>query len=179
LDISRTLFAKTYLLITQPNRKWCELEGTPPKSPWYKRPLIVQIVAPILIVLAVGAGVGAAGLGVSQLVGGPNVFSTTASSSPAPSSVSVTILNGTGTQQSLNFQPSSVTVATGGTVTWTNNDPVPHTVTSVSVPSGASSFDSGQMNYTATFKVTFTIDGTYNYVCTYHPWMHGTVTVTG
>jgi plastocyanin len=132
-----------------------------------------------LIVLAVGAGVGAAGLGVSQLVGGPNVFSTTASSSTAPISVSVTILNGTGTQQSLNFQPSSVTIAKGGTVTWTNNDPVPHTVTSVSVPSGASSFDSGQMNYTAIFKVTFTIDGNYNYVCSYHPWMHGTVTVTG
>jgi len=132
-----------------------------------------------LIVLAVGAGVGAAGLGVSQLVGGPNVFTTTSSGSPPPSSVSVTILNGTGTQQSLNFQPSSVNVAKGGTVTWTNSDPVPHTVTSVSVPSGASSFDSGQMNYTATLKVTFTIDGTYNYVCSYHPWMHGTVIVTG
>jgi len=179
LDIDGLLFAKTYLLIPQPNRKWCELEGTPPKSAWYKRPLIVQIVAPILIVLAVGAGVGAAGLGVSQLVGGPNVFSTTASSSPAPSSAIVTILNGTGTQQSLNFQPSSITVAKGGTVTWTNNDPVPHTVTSVSVPYGASAFDSGQMNYTATFKVTFTVDGTYNYVCSYHPWMHGTVIVTG
>ncbi|TMI74540.1 hypothetical protein E6H11_02390, partial [Candidatus Bathyarchaeota archaeon] len=53
------------------------------------------------------------------------------------------------------------------------------TVTSVSVPSGASNFDSGQMNYTATFKVTFSVDGTYNYVCSYHPWMHGTVIVTG
>jgi plastocyanin len=156
------------------------LESTPPKLPWYKKPLIVQIIAPVLIVLAVGACVGLAGVGVSQLLGGPNVFSSTASSGPAPSSVSVTILNGTGIQQSLNFQPASVTVAKGGTVTWTNNDyRVPHTVTSVSVPSGASSFDSGQMNYTATFKVTFSIDGTYNYVCSYHPWMHGTVTVTG
>ena len=33
------------------------------------------------------------------------------------------------------------------------------------------------MNYTATFKVTFSIDGTYNYVCSYHPWMHGTFAV--
>src|SRR5256886_5800511 len=135
---------------------------------------MVEIIAPVLIVLAVGACIGLAGVGVSQLLGGPNVFSTTASSSPAPSSVSVSILNGTGIQQSLNFQPASVTVAKGGTVTWTNNDPVPHTVTSVSVPSGASAFDSGQMNYTATFKVTFAVDGTYNYVCSYHPCMHGT-----
>jgi plastocyanin len=157
-----------------------ELASTPPKQPWYKRPLIVQIIAPVLIVLAVGACVGLAGVGVSQLFGGPNVFSTMASNGSAPSSVSVSILNGTGIQQSLNYQPASVTVAKGGTVTWTNNDyQIAHTVTSVSVPSGASSFDSGQMNYTATFKVTFSVDGTYTYVCSYHPWMHGTVIVTG
>jgi len=156
------------------------LGSTPPKLPWYKKPLIVQIIAPVLIVLAVGACVGLAGVGVSQLLGGPNVFSTMTSNGPAPSSVSVTILNGTGIQQSLNYQPASVTVAKGGTVTWTNNDyQIPHTVTSVSVPSGGSSFDSGQMNYTATFKVTFSVDGTYNYVCSYHPWMHGSVIVTG
>ena len=141
---------------------------------------MVEIIAPVLIVLAVGACIGLAGVGVSQLLGGPNVFSTMASNGPAPSSVSVTILNGTGIQQSLNYQPASVAVAKGGTVTWTNNDyQIPHTVTSVSVPSGASSFDSGQMNYTATFKVTFSVDGTYNYVCSYHPWMHGSVIVTG
>jgi plastocyanin len=156
------------------------LASTPPKSPWHEKPVIIQVVAPILIVLAVGAGVGAASLGITQLVGGPNVFSIASSSGPAPTSVSVSILNGTGIQQSLNFQPSSVTVAKGGTVIWTNNDKnIPHTVTSTSVPAGAASFDSGQMNYTATFKVTFTVDGTYNYVCSYHPWMHGTVTVTG
>ena len=156
------------------------METASPKSPWYKKPLIIQVIAPILIVLAVGAGVGLVGLGVTRLIGGPNVFSTTTSSGPGPSSVSVTIVNGTGIQQSLNFQPSSVTVAKGGTVTWTNNDKnIPHTVTSVSVPAGAAAFDSGQMNYTATFKVTFNVDGTYNYVCSYHPWMHGTVIVTG
>src|SRR5438552_1031011 len=90
-----------------------ELASTPPKQPWYKKPLIVQIIAPVLIVLAVGACVGLAGVGVSQLLGGPNVFSTMASNGPAPSSVSVTILNGTGIQQSLNYQPASVTVAKG------------------------------------------------------------------
>src|SRR5205807_5300189 len=93
-----------------------ELESTPPKLPWYKKPLIVQIIAPVLIVLAVGACVGLAGVGVSQLLGGPNVFSTMASNGPAPSSVSVTILNGTGIQQSLNYQPASVTVAKGGKI---------------------------------------------------------------
>ena len=144
-----------------------------------KNDWLIAIVVPILIVLAIGAGVGAAGLGVAALLGGPNVFSLSSSSGPAPSSVSISILNGTGNQQSLNYQPSSVTVAKGGTVTWTNNDPVAHTVSSVSVPSGASTFNSGMMNYTATFKVTFTVDGTYTYLCSYHPWMHGTIIVTG
>jgi plastocyanin len=64
-------------------------------------------------------------------------------------------------------------------VTWKNNDPVPHTVTSTSVPSGANSFDSGNMNGNATYTVTFTVDGTYQYKCTYHPWMHGTINVVG
>jgi len=68
----------------------------------------------------------------------------------------------------------------GGKVTWTNNDPVPHTVTSTfNIPSGATSFDSGNMNQNATYTVTFTVAGTYQYTCTYHPWMHGTVVVTG
>ncbi len=86
---------------------------------------------------------------------------------------------GVGSTQGLNYNPASVSVAKGGKVTWTNNDPVPHTVTSTSVPSGASSFDSGNMNQNATYTVTFTVDGTYQYKCTYHPWMHGTLTVTG
>src|SRR6266567_3236232 len=121
-------------------------------------------------------------LNASHLTGGPRVFSLSNSSNNAPSSIGASIPKGVGTVPSLNFQPSSVTVAKGGTVTSTNNDPVLHTVTSTSVPSGASTFDSGPMNSTdntATFKESFTVDGVYNYTCTYHPWMHGTVIVTG
>ncbi len=55
----------------------------------------------------------------------------------------------------------------------------PHTITSTIWPSGASSFDSGNMNWNATYKHTFTVADTYQYVCSYHPWMHGTVVVTG
>jgi amicyanin len=140
----------------------------------------------ILIVLAVGAGIGLAGLGVYQLATGIPIFSPSSSNpsnsnsnSNASRAVSVSIPNGVGSTQGLNYAPVNVTVAKGGTVTWTNNDPVPHTVTSTSVPSGASSFDSGNMNQNAVYTVTFTVDGTYQYKCTYHPWMHGTVTVTG
>ena len=85
---------------------------------------------------------------------------------------------GVGSDQSLNFQPASLTVAPGTTVTWKNLDSVAHTVTSTSVPSGAKSFNSGNMPPGATFQVTLTVPGTYHYYCTYHSWMVATVTVS-
>ena len=139
----------------------------------------VDLLVPILTVLAIGAGIGLASAGIYQLATGSPIFTTSSSSLGVPSSVSVSIPNGVGTTQGLNYVPVTVTVAKGGTVTWTNNDPTPHTVTSTSVPLGASNFDSGQMNYTKTYQHTFTVAGTYQYVCSYHPWMHGTIIVTG
>jgi len=149
------------------------LESTPPKKMNYEK-----LIVPILIVLAVGAGCGLAGLGVYQLTTGSSIFAFS-SSNTGSSTVSVSMPKGVGGTQGLNYDPASVTLAKGGKVTWTNNDPVPHTVTSTSVPAGASTFDSGNMNQNATYTVTFTVDGTYQYKCTYHPWMHGTVVVTG
>ena len=152
------------------------MQGAPSQKIKY-----AELIVPILIVLAVGAACGLAGLGVYQLTTGSPIF---AFSSPntGGSTISVSIPKGVGSTQGLNFDPASVTVAKGGKVTWTNRDPVPHTVTATSWPSGASRFDSGNMNEndtSNTFTETFTVTGTYQYVCTYHPWMHGTVVVTG
>jgi amicyanin len=149
------------------------LEAAPKKkSDW------VQIVAPILTVIAIGAAIGLGSAGIYQLATGAPIYSIS-SSTTGGSTVNVSLPNGVGNSQGLNYAPASVSVAKGGKVTWTNNDPVPHTVTSTSVPSGASMFDSGNMNANATYTVTFTVAGTYQYKCSYHPWMHGTVIVTG
>ncbi len=149
------------------------METTPKKkNDW------VQIVASILIVIAIGAGIGLGSAGIYQLSTGVPIFSIS-SATAGGSTVNVSMPNGIGNSQGLNYAPASVNVAKGGKVTWTNNDPVPHTVTSTSVPSGANSFDSGNMNANATYTITFNVDGTYLYKCTYHPWMHGTVIVTG
>ncbi len=81
------------------------------------------------------------------------------------------------------YDPIDLTVAVGATVRWTNLDGVAHTVTSgtsdgaVVSPDGM--FDSGFLNQDDTFTYTFTEPGTYPYFCTPHPWMQGTVTVTG
>jgi len=93
--------------------------------------------------------------------------------------VNVSIPNGTGASSSLNFSPSSITVVMGvnNTVTWTNDDSAVHTVTSLSIPTGAQAFNDGSLSPGATFSVTFTAPGTYQYHCSIHPWMTGTVIV--
>ncbi len=63
------------------------------------------------------------------------------------------------------FNPSSLAVPQGTTVTWTNNDDTDHTVTSTS---GPASFDSGIIAPGGTFSFTFTQPGTYGYMCTIH-----------
>jgi plastocyanin len=77
--------------------------------------------------------------------------------------------------QDFAFGPADLTVAVGDTVTWTNNDSAPHTVTS---SSGPTSFDSGNLATGGTFSFTFDTAGTYAYFCEIHPDMTGTITVT-
>jgi nitrite reductase (NO-forming) len=79
------------------------------------------------------------------------------------------------------YDPNTVTVKVGDTVTWTNGDPTMHTVTSgtsannVGTPSGV--FDSGLLAEGATWSFTFNEAGEFAYYCTPHPWMIGKVIV--
>ena len=74
----------------------------------------------------------------------------------------------------LAFDPSAITVPTGTTVAWTNEDAVPHTVTSTD---GA--FDSGIFDPGDRFAFTFNEPGSFPYACQLHPQMQGTVTAEG
>jgi plastocyanin len=71
----------------------------------------------------------------------------------------------------LAFNPSSIDVKVGDTVTWTNNDNVGHTVT------GDGGLDSGTIEPGGTFSKKFDTAGTYQYHCSVHPSMTGTVVV--
>ncbi|MDA4128267.1 MAG: plastocyanin/azurin family copper-binding protein [Thaumarchaeota archaeon] len=88
----------------------------------------------------------------------------------------IVIVQGAGTQGNAAgyFSPSNFTAKVGQTVTWSNGDGSTHTVTS----KGSSLFDSGNIASGGTFSYTFTQAGTYQYYCTIHPWMIGTVVVT-
>jgi len=76
------------------------------------------------------------------------------------------------------YIPYEVKVAVGETVTWSNNDNEPHTVTAGSAAGGPSGeFDSSLFMTRTTFSHTFEKEGKFNYFCMVHPWMDGVVTV--
>jgi LPXTG-motif cell wall-anchored protein len=70
------------------------------------------------------------------------------------------------------FAPPSITIQVGGTVTWSNDGQVAHTVTA-----NSGSFDSGNLNPGQSFGHTFSQPGTFAYYCQYHQGMKGSVTV--
>ena len=71
------------------------------------------------------------------------------------------------------FAPGKITVHPGDTVTWTNQDSIPHTATSLD----GKSFDSGTIDPNASWSFTFTKAGVYKYRCAIHPDMQGEVDV--
>jgi plastocyanin len=74
--------------------------------------------------------------------------------------------------KSFMFMPANVTVSAGSTVTWSNLDEEPHTVTS-----DTGLFRSGGIDGGGSFSFKFVKPGTYKYNCSIHPQMIGTVTV--
>jgi amicyanin len=70
------------------------------------------------------------------------------------------------------FLPQRITVKAGTTVTWINEDDVPHTVASSS-----KAFKSKALDTADKFSFTFTTPGTYDYFCSLHPHMTGAVVV--
>jgi plastocyanin len=80
--------------------------------------------------------------------------------------------------QNIQFDPAEVTVNTGETVTWTNDEAVAHDVDGSGPGGDFSSGPEGGMNEGDEFAFTFDEPGTYDYVCRVHaPGMAGTVTV--
>jgi len=70
------------------------------------------------------------------------------------------------------FGPQALTVTPGTTVTWINQDDIPHTVVA-----GDRSFKSKVLDTDERFSFTFTKTGEYGYFCSLHPHMVGKVIV--
>ncbi|MDB5680101.1 cupredoxin family copper-binding protein [Sphingomonas bacterium] len=84
---------------------------------------------------------------------------------PAPAPAKVHISNFT-------FGPKALTVKVGQTVTWTNDDDIPHTVVATDKSFRSKVLDTGQ-----SFSFTFTKAGAFAYFCSLHPMMTGKIVV--
>ena len=70
------------------------------------------------------------------------------------------------------FAPQRLTIKAGTTVTWTNRDDIPHTVTAAD-----RAFKSKVLDTDETYSFTFPTAGEYKYFCSLHPHMTGTIVV--
>jgi amicyanin len=103
------------------------------------------------------------GISTAALAGAGAVLTTAAAAAPAGATVSI---------DNFTFSPPTITVAAGSTVTWVNQDDIPHTVVA-----SDKAFKSKVMDTDEKFSFTFTRPGEYAYFCSLHPHMVGKVVV--
>jgi plastocyanin len=89
------------------------------------------------------------------------------------SGTAVSIVSGASSRGSGAYAPNPLTITSGTTVTWTNNDSVTHTSSSDT----AGVFDSGSIPAGGKFSFMFQTKGMVNYHCSIHPGMIGSIVV--
>jgi len=119
----------------------------------------------------------------ATMMGASNATNATGASGGNTTTSSVSIVPGASTLTTDAYSPNPIQVSVGTTVTWTNNDSQPHTVTSGSNGQPDNKFNSSPnftplLNPGQTFSFTFTEAGNYPYFCSLHPNMVGTVSVS-
>jgi plastocyanin len=72
------------------------------------------------------------------------------------------------------FQPTTLNITVGTTVTWSNTTQAQHTATS----NDGTTFNSGTINPGSSYSFTFKKKGTFAYHCNFHPFMKATIIVS-
>lgn len=107
------------------------------------------------------------------LAEGLSGVATTAASTPTDDSAADSAEATTVDIKDLAYQPTTIEIPVGATVTWTNSDTVPHTVTA----RDRAALQSGTLDPGATFSQTFAAPGTFDYFCEFHANMKGSIVV--
>jgi len=94
----------------------------------------------------------------------PIVLPARAQSTAAANSISI---------DNFTFNPPTLTVKAGTTITWTNKDDIPHGIASANNAFSRSK----ALDTDDSFSFTFTTPGTYQYFCYIHPHMTATIVV--
>jgi len=135
--------------------------------------MYLMLIAALLIIALPLAGCTGSGNTAGTTASVTTVASTTASTTAASTTAASTTAATTSvTIESFLFNPASLTIKAGETVTWTNKDSVAHTITE-----DKGIFDSGSVNSGATYSFTFKTAGTFTYHCAIHPSMTGKIIV--
>ena len=125
--------------------------------------------AVLVLALACGGGGGGGGGGITN----PPPPPPSGPSNPSTASVNMTSSTDAYGYESNAFNPVSVTIARNGTVSWVNNTSVAHSV-SFTTSGAPANIPSHTM---AVNSRTFPTAGTFNYMCSNHPAMTGSVVV--
>lgn len=127
---------------------------------------LVAATAGLLVAFAAG-GCGSASRSSSSKTApsGPTTASQAATTPATRKPVRVAISN-------FAYTPTTITIHARTKITWINHDSTAHTATAAD-----HAFDSGTINPGASRSITVTKPGTYQYICSFHPFMHGTIIV--
>ena len=113
-----------------------------------------------------------AGIAVCTLLGLPALSRAAQGNSVTPATQVAKVEGPQVTIDNFTFSPATLTVPSGTTVTWTNQDDMVHTVTEANRGFSSQGLETGD-----TYAHTFTAPGTYTYFCALHPRMTATVVV--
>jgi amicyanin len=111
--------------------------------------------------------------GMPAMTAMPSTASTPATAGSSATAPAAPVGSNAVTIDNFKFDPATLTVPVGTTVTWTNNDEEPHTIAAKD-----GSFHSPTLDTKGTYSFTFSKPGSYDYICSIHPFMTGTVVVT-
>lgn len=133
------------------------------------RPTLVAII--VVAILVIGGAVALtnrSNSGNNTTQNKSNTNSTSSNSNQTPASGSVDIKN-------MMFTPPQISIQKGGTVTWKNNDNIAHTV--INDLNNVGGPASGNIEPGSTYSFTFNKTGSFQYHCSIHPSMRGTIVV--
>jgi plastocyanin len=147
-------------------------EGDPPVFAGVTKHL--RILAPLLAAAALAAGCGGGSSDSTTTAGDGYGAPAKAAATTAPAQPKAKASAATVEMSNTTFQPQTIDVKVGDTVTFVNKDEIAHTATA-----GDKSFDSKTLEAGATFAFKPTKAGRIDYVCLFHPGMTGTINVSG
>ena len=131
-----------------------------------RRTLVVGIAVLVGGLLAAALAWGDGATGGPGWMMGPGMMGMMGPAPTGPPGTSVTTAGA-------RFTPPTISIASGETVRWFNDDAMPHTATAVD-----RAWDSGNLAPGGSFERRFDHPGSYSYACLYHAWMTGVVVVS-